>query len=58
MIGSLVDVRGHIYFVNNGNIGSDGGAIYLTSLGQFQLSNGSGIKFDGNAGRYVCKLSD
>lgn len=51
MIGSLVEVRGHMYFFDNGNVGVDGGAIYSTSLGQFQLANGSRIKFDGNAGK-------
>lgn len=51
IIGSFVVVRGDLYFINNGNVGVDGGAIYSTSLGQFLLQNGSRIKFDGNAGK-------
>ena len=41
MIGSLVEVHGHMYFIDNGNVGArvDGGAIYSSSLGQFQLAN-------------------
>lgn len=40
-----------MYFINNGNPGLDGGAIYSTSLGQIQLTNGSKIQFDGNSGK-------
>ena len=40
-----------MYFIENGNANLDGGALYSTSLGQFQLSNGSQIVFDGNAGK-------
>lgn len=51
IIGSLVEVHGHMYFIDNGNVGVDGGAIYSTSLGQIQLANGSRVRFDGNAGK-------
>ena len=51
IIGSFVEVHGDMYFVNNGNVGVDGGAIYSTSLGQFELQNGSRVTFDGNAGK-------
>lgn len=40
-----------MYFIGNGNASLGGGAMYSTSLGQFNLSNGSQIVFDRNAGK-------
>ena len=43
-------VSGGMYFIANDGIGINGGALYLTSLGQLLLSKGANFTFRGNNG--------
>ena len=51
-IGALVKVSGGMHFVANDGAGINGGAMYLTSLGQLLLSQGANFTFEGNNGMY------
>lgn len=50
VVASRVDVKGSIHFVENNGGGIDGGALYLTSLGQMVLSPGANLTFERNMG--------
>ena len=50
ILASEVEVRGDIQFIENNGAGIDGGAMYLTSLGQLVLFAGASIMFDRNTG--------
>ena len=51
VIGTRVTVHGSLLFSNNSNTGSlDGGALYITSLGQLELTPGATLSFVNNSG--------
>ena len=50
ILASEVEVHGDIQFIENNGAGIDGGAMYLTSLGQLVLFAGASITFDKNMG--------
>ena len=50
VLASEVKVHGDIEFIENNGAGLDGGAMYLTSLGQLVLFAGASITFDRNMG--------
>ena len=50
VLASEVEVHGDIQFIENNGAGLDGGAMYLTSLGQLVLFAGARITFDRNMG--------
>jgi len=49
-IGALVKVSGGMHFVANDGAGINGGALYLTSLGQLLLLQGANFTFKENKG--------
>lgn len=51
IVGSLVDFRGQMSFINNSATGE--GALSLLSFGQIRMNKGLSINFEGNSGRYV-----
>ena len=54
IIGSRIRVHGSLLFSSNSNTGSlDGGAIYITSLGQVELVPGASLAFINNSGTLV-----
>lgn len=54
VVGSIVRLYGDLLFANNSNTGSlDGGALYVTSLGQMELKEGATLSFINNSGTYV-----
>ena len=54
IVGSRVRVHGSLLFSSNSNTGSlDGGAVYITSLGQMELTHGASITFFKNSGTLV-----
>ena len=55
MIGSRVIVHGNLVFQNNSDEGGslDGGALYVTSQGQVELTAGAQISFIDNTGMCV-----
>ncbi len=51
VVGALVRVSGNIQFRNNDNVQSlDGGALYMTTLGQLELSPNASLLFRNNSG--------
>ena len=50
VIGAHVEIRGGMHFSDNDGGGIDGGAVYVTSLGQLELFRGANITFTGNTG--------
>ena len=50
---SRVEVHGDIHFIGNDGDSIDGGALYVTSLGQLVLFRGANITFQNNTGVYV-----
>ena len=54
VVGSRVRLYGSLRFSSNSNTGSlDGGALYLTSLGQLELAEGASLSFINNNGTLV-----
>lgn len=52
VIATLVRVSGSLVFRNNTNVRSlDGGAVYVTSLGQLLVDPQTTVRFDRNEGR-------
>ena len=51
MVGTLVSIQGTcaMTFVSN-DIATEGSALYMTSLGQLQISSGTSFDFQGNVG--------
>ena len=50
IIGSHIRIHGHMRFSKNNGLGLDGGALYVTSLGQLELFAGADMVFQGNKG--------
>lgn len=57
MIGAHVEIRGGIHFFDNNGASIDGGAVYVTSLGQLELFRGANITFTRNTGMYVLAIN-
>ena len=54
VVGSRVRLYGSLLFYSNSNTGSlDGGALYITSLGQLQLTEAASLSFVNNSGTLV-----
>ena len=54
VVGSRVRLYGSLRFSSNSNTGSlDGGALYLTSLGQLELAEDASLSFINNSGTLV-----
>lgn len=54
IVGSRVRLYGSLLFSSNSNTGSlDGGALYVTSLGQLELTAGATLTFHNNSGTLV-----
>lgn len=57
IVGSLVHLYGSLVFSSNSNTGSfDGGALYITSLGQLELGGGATLTFINNSGMLVAVI--
>ena len=50
VIGAYVEIQGGMHFDDNNGANIDGGAMYITSLGQLELFKGANISFTGNTG--------
>lgn len=50
VLGAHIEIRGGMHFNNNDGAGIDGGAMYITSLGQLELFRGANITFTDNTG--------
>ena len=53
VVGSQVQVHGHISFISNNAEGQEGGALYIQAFGQIKVYTGSQIDFINNTGRLV-----
>ena len=50
VIGAHVEIEGGIHFSDNNGASIDGGAVYVTSLGQLELFRGANMTFTRNTG--------
>ena len=50
VIGAHIEIRGGMHFSENNGANIDGGAVYVTSLGQLELFRGANVTFSGNTG--------
>ena len=54
VVGSRIRLYGSLLFSDNSNTGSlDGGALYITSLGQLELTEAASLSFINNSGVLV-----
>lgn len=53
VVGSQVQVKGHMTFVGNNAENHDGGALHIQAYGQIKVYPGSEIEFINNTGRSV-----
>ena len=53
MVGSQVQVLGHMTFVGNNAESHEGGALHIQAYGQIKVYSGSAIDFINNTGRYL-----